>query len=201
MAFSLTISRTAFADLSNTTHWWPPRSRRRTMLAPIRPRPISPSCIGLLLTSPRLGPIRAADRPAGGGRLEQVHESAIMLCNQLDSLLPRRATVPHGDQGLPERGSADCEADESGHLRRRRQPIVHFALVFPAAKHNAADLVAAAGSRRRHHRLAVLAPVQALDLPHIGLHARRLELCDGLRHQAWPDLEVIGLLVTIERVQ
>src|SRR4051794_5662349 len=25
-------------------HWWPAFSRRRTMLAPIRPRPIIPSC-------------------------------------------------------------------------------------------------------------------------------------------------------------
>src|SRR5580765_1609560 len=31
--------------LSYTTHWWPPRNRRRTMLAPIRPRPIIPNCI------------------------------------------------------------------------------------------------------------------------------------------------------------
>src|SRR5262245_41969469 len=46
-AFSLTRSRTAFADLSNTTHSWPSRRRRRTMLAPIRPRPIIPNCIGL----------------------------------------------------------------------------------------------------------------------------------------------------------
>ena len=32
-AFSFTSSATAFADLSNTTHWWPPFSRRRTMFA------------------------------------------------------------------------------------------------------------------------------------------------------------------------
>src|SRR6266704_3272551 len=31
-------------ELSNTTHSCPARIRRRTMLAPIRPRPIIPSC-------------------------------------------------------------------------------------------------------------------------------------------------------------
>ena len=44
-AFSLASSSTAFGDLSKTTHWWPPLSSRRTMLAPIRPSPIIPSCI------------------------------------------------------------------------------------------------------------------------------------------------------------
>src|ERR1700742_5236741 len=36
---------TVSAFLSKTTHWWPLRNRRRTMLAPIRPRPIIPSCM------------------------------------------------------------------------------------------------------------------------------------------------------------
>ena len=49
IAFSLTSSSTAFGDMSKTTHWWPPLISRRTMLAPIRPSPIIPSCIVLLL--------------------------------------------------------------------------------------------------------------------------------------------------------
>src|SRR6185369_3997256 len=43
-AFSFTSSSTGFGDLLNTTHSWPPRTRRRTMFAPMRPRPIIPSC-------------------------------------------------------------------------------------------------------------------------------------------------------------
>src|SRR5579885_945724 len=39
---------TAAALVSNTTQRCPLRMRRRTMLAPIRPRPIIPSCIGVL---------------------------------------------------------------------------------------------------------------------------------------------------------
>ena len=45
MAFSFAISDTALADMSNTTHSWPPFRRRRTMFAPIRPRPIIPNCM------------------------------------------------------------------------------------------------------------------------------------------------------------
>ena len=45
-AFSWANSVTACGDLSKTTHWWPPLSSRRTMFAPILPRPIMPSCIG-----------------------------------------------------------------------------------------------------------------------------------------------------------
>ena len=44
-AFSFTSSAIAFADLSNTAHWWPPFKSRRTIFAPIRPRPIIPSCM------------------------------------------------------------------------------------------------------------------------------------------------------------
>src|ERR1700730_13757279 len=49
VAFSLAISLTASGDMSKTTQSWPPLSRRRTMLARIRPRPIIPSCIWDLL--------------------------------------------------------------------------------------------------------------------------------------------------------
>src|SRR5437899_5891484 len=49
VARSLAISLTASGDMSKTTQSWPPLSRRRTMLAPIRPRPIIPSCIWDLL--------------------------------------------------------------------------------------------------------------------------------------------------------
>src|SRR5262249_28735274 len=45
VAPSPTSCFTASALRSYTTHWCPPRVSRRTMLAPIRPRPIIPSCI------------------------------------------------------------------------------------------------------------------------------------------------------------
>src|SRR5215468_5474131 len=48
-AFSPTSSFTTLGDLSKTTHSWPPLIRRRTMLAPILPRPIIPNCMICLL--------------------------------------------------------------------------------------------------------------------------------------------------------
>src|SRR6266481_6932286 len=54
VARSLTISLTVSGDMSKTTQSWPPLSRRRTMLAPIRPRPIIPSCIWDLLFRKRV---------------------------------------------------------------------------------------------------------------------------------------------------
>src|ERR1700730_5228271 len=66
VARSLAISLTASGDMSKTTQSWPPLSRRRTMLAPIRPRPIIPSCIrDLLLRSAvylALGVVHLADQ-------------------------------------------------------------------------------------------------------------------------------------------
>src|SRR5512139_2602555 len=46
VAFSRTSSSTAFGDMSNATHRCPALRSRRTMFAPILPRPIIPSCIG-----------------------------------------------------------------------------------------------------------------------------------------------------------
>ena len=49
-AFSSTNCLTALGERSKTTHWWPPLRSRRTMLAPIRPSPIIPSCMADSLT-------------------------------------------------------------------------------------------------------------------------------------------------------
>src|ERR1700733_5027114 len=54
VAFSPTNSFTTFGDLSKTTHWCRPFSRRRTIFDPILPRQIIPSCI-----APSLGPSSA----------------------------------------------------------------------------------------------------------------------------------------------
>jgi len=57
-AFSWVSSCTAFGDMSKTTHWWPPWRSRRTMLAPIRPSPIIPSCIADSFDEPIARPVR-----------------------------------------------------------------------------------------------------------------------------------------------
>ena len=49
IALSFTRSWTAVGDVSKTTHSWPFLRSRRTIFAPILPRPIIPSCICNLL--------------------------------------------------------------------------------------------------------------------------------------------------------
>ena len=49
VAPSLTSVSTAWGERSYTTHVCPLRMRRRTMLPPIRPRPIIPNCMALSL--------------------------------------------------------------------------------------------------------------------------------------------------------
>src|SRR5207237_1159659 len=46
-AFSATSSLTVLGDLSKTTHSWPRLIRRRTMLAPILPKPTIPNCMNV----------------------------------------------------------------------------------------------------------------------------------------------------------
>ena len=99
-AFSFTSSATALGDMSNTTHSWPPFSRRRTMLAPIRPRPIIPNCMVTF-------------------SFEEVDEFAIAAGDAGDRLLARRLPGFPVDKRIPEDGAADGKADEARHLARR----------------------------------------------------------------------------------
>src|SRR5262249_27780039 len=57
-AAASTCAGTASDETSYTTHSWPPRMRRRVILAPIRPRPIIPICVKTLR-----GRARATGRP------------------------------------------------------------------------------------------------------------------------------------------
>src|SRR5262245_43061804 len=87
-AFSPTSSLTALGDMSKTTHSWPPLIRRRTMLAPILPRPIIPSCIVVFLSSW----VRSLLVCSGNGRLEDALNRAIQHGVKLRSgLLGRQA--------------------------------------------------------------------------------------------------------------
>src|SRR5262249_26296811 len=74
------------------------------------------------------------------------------------------------DQGVPEGGPADGEADEPRHARRGREPLTHFRVVLAAAQDNAADLLAAGAPGRCDDLLAILFPFDAFDLPDVRLH-------------------------------
>src|SRR5690349_16067398 len=109
-----------------------------------------------------------------GPGFEDIHELAIALRHRLDGLFPRDLLGAPVDQRLPEHGAAHGETDEARHGGRGRQPLMHLIVVLAAAEDDAADLVAPAAPRGRHHLLAILAPVEPFDLPEIRLDARIL---------------------------
>jgi hypothetical protein len=56
-------------------------------------------------------------------------------------------------------------------------------------------LVAPVSPSRRNYPLAILAPVQSLNLPDIRLDPRRLQLFNRPNHQARPLVQIVSLLV------
>src|SRR5208282_4743871 len=96
-ACSFTSSATAFADISYTAHWCPPFKSRRTIFAPIRPRPIIPSCT-------RQPSLKGAKFRSAGGRgdgrtpglLEDVDELTIAPGDLGHGFLARRLLGPPG---------------------------------------------------------------------------------------------------------
>src|SRR5713226_4221442 len=76
MAFSLTNSLTAFGDMSNTTQSWPFPIRRRTMFAPIRPRPTIPNCI-------MISPLRGGNCPISQFPLSGLSVPGLRRCSRL----------------------------------------------------------------------------------------------------------------------
>src|SRR5215471_17251144 len=71
VACSCTSCFTASGDRSKTTQSWPPLSSRRTMFAPIRPRPIIPSCMLSLLVRFELSDAIASILRAARGRPQE----------------------------------------------------------------------------------------------------------------------------------
>ena len=133
--------------------------------------------------------------------LEQVYELAIAPRDFSDSLFARRFFAPPGNKGIPESRAADRKADEARHTGRNRKPISHLLIVLAAAENDATDPVAAGGPGRRYNLLAIIAPIEALNLPQIRFNAGVLELVDGLDHQARSRLTIVDFLVALELVE
>src|SRR3954468_19468209 len=112
------------------------------MLAPIRPRPIIPSCMRGLLPEPLAAwPTRRGAREAasgvgslGAGLVEDVHPFAVAACDLGDGGLARHLVGAPVHERVPERRAAHGEAGEPGDAGRRLQPLAHFAVVLAAAQ-------------------------------------------------------------------
>ena len=100
------------------------------MLAPIRPRPIIPSCIALTLHRGTM--FRSVARRGDRRRLAscpvrrnpQIHDSACAISATV--CIARRLFAPPGDQRIPENRAADRKSDEARHGRRDPEPFAHF---------------------------------------------------------------------------
>src|SRR4029079_8203661 len=148
VAFSLARSSTAFGKTSNTTHSWPPRISRRTMLEPIRPKPTIPSCIRISLQFLAIG-------SRFSGVLENLGELFILAGNLVDRGLARDFFGTPIDEWLPEIGATDGIAHEAWHAGGNRKPFVHFSLVFASSQNDAADFVSSAASDGRDDTFAI----------------------------------------------
>src|SRR6516164_3350821 len=129
--------------------------------------------------------------------LKQIDERAIAFGNRGDCLLACRLFAPPGDQRIPENSATYGKTDKARHLCRDPEPLLHFALVLAAAKNDTADMIAAASPRCRYNAFAILAPIQAFNLPQIWFDTGVLKLLDRLDHQAWPQLAIVGRFIAV----
>src|SRR5215475_3071087 len=199
-AFSPISSLTALGDLSKTTHSFPPLIRRRTILAPILPRPIIPNCIDISFCCPyqclclidptlpprgnREGEFLRCVGPSGTPlpAFENVDKLLVASRDLGDGSLPGELTGTPIDHRLPEGSASDCEANESGNRRCNFQPLGDSLVICTPAQNDAANLVPSAASGSGHNLLAVFAAVEPFDLPHVRLDTGLLQLFDGPNH-------------------
>src|SRR5580692_1912241 len=178
-----------------TTHWWPPFSSRRTMLAPMRPRPIIPSCTeepSFARAARHWASSGLPSQVRSAGVLEDVDEFAVAPGDLGDGLVPRRPFRPPRNERIPEIRAPDCEADKARNAGGDREPFANLLVVLAAPKHDAAHPLSPTGPSRGHDPRAIFAPIEALDLPDIRLDAGRLQLLDGDDHQPWPEFGVVS---------
>src|SRR5689334_21404028 len=133
--------------------------------------------------------------------LEDADELAVATRNFVHRLLSRDLVCPPAYERIPKASTADSEADEPRNLRCDCQPLVYFLVVLAAPKDDTADFVSAATACRRYDVLAILTPVEPLDLPNVRLDIRVLQFFDRFDHQPGAKFEVVGFLIVVEPFQ
>src|SRR5882762_5131983 len=106
---------------------------RRTMLAPIRPRPIMPSCI-FISSVFRL--LRGNDFLAG---LENFNKRMISTSDFSDCGTPCYLLRTPVNQRIPEARPANSEANETRNYSGGSEPLADFAIVLAPTENDAAD--------------------------------------------------------------
>src|SRR5882762_3033782 len=182
VAFFLTNSSTAFGDLSNSTQLCPFLMSRRTILAPIRPRPIMPSCISI---SSVFRLLRGNDFLAG---FENLNKRMISTSDVSDCGTPRYRLRAPVNQRIPEARTAHGEANEAGNCSCSSEPLTDFAIVLAPTENDAADSVPASAAGGNNNPFAVFLTVEPFDLPHVRLNPRILKFLNSLSHQPGTNL-------------
>src|ERR1700675_4182927 len=137
---------------------------RRTMLAPIRPRPIMPSCISISSVSRLL---------CGNDFLASLENLNKLLISTSDfnecgsSRYPLRAPV---NQRIPEACTAHGEANEARNCSCGSEPLADFAIVFAPTEDDAADSVPASAAGSSNDSFAIFLTLEPFDLPHVRLN-------------------------------
>src|ERR1700733_4957147 len=172
----------------------------------MRPRPIIPSCMTLVLHVHSGTMVRADARRGGGGEarvspLEHICKLMITPGDLGNGLIACRLFAPPSDQRIPENRAADRKSDETRDSRRDFEPFAYFPSVRAATENDAADIISPAGAGRRCDALAILAPFEPFDFPQIRFDAAVLELLHGFHHQARPQFCVVRLPVAFEHVE
>src|ERR1700682_6080460 len=128
---------------------------RRTMLAPIRPRPIMPSCISISSVSLLLC---GTDFLAGLENLNKLLISTSDFNDCGSSRYPLRAPV---NQRIPEGCTAHRESNEARNSSCGSEPLADFAIALPPPENDAADAVPASAAGGSHNPLALFVTLEA----------------------------------------
>src|SRR6267378_6227214 len=162
---------------------------RRTMLAPIRPRPIMPSCISISSVSRLLS---GNDFLAG---FENLNKLLISASNFGDCVISSYLACTPVNEWTPEARPAHGEANEARNCSCGSEPLANFAIVLAPTEDDAADSVPAAAAGSSHKPFAVLVTLEPFDLPDVRLNPRILKLLNGLSRQPRTKLQIVGLLI------
>src|SRR5260370_23790627 len=147
---------------------------RRTILAPIRPRPIMPSCISISSVS-RL--LRGNDFLAG---FENLNKLLISASDFGDCVISSYLACTPVNEWTPEARPANGEANEARYCSGGNEPLPDPVIVLAPTEDGAAGSVPAPAARSSPNPLAVLLTPQPPHLPPHRLHPPILQFLNCL---------------------